>query len=61
MPKSALPKGEIRASILTFWPPRAGVRASILYGVPYDLVAAVLWEFVEVVARDWLDTAAAHI
>ena len=35
-----LPEAEIRASILTVRPPRAGVRASILYGALDDLAAA---------------------
>ena len=40
-PKSMLPEAEIRASILTVWPPIAGVSASVLYGAPDDLAAAV--------------------
>ncbi len=35
-------RGRNEASILTFWPPVAGVRASIVYGAPWDLAAAVL-------------------
>ena len=31
----------LKGSILTFRPPRAGVRASICYGAPFDLAAAV--------------------
>ncbi len=40
-PESTIPEAEIMAPILTFWPPRSGVRASILYGAPYGLAAAV--------------------
>ncbi len=29
------------ASILTFWPPRSGVRARILFGASYELATAV--------------------
>ncbi len=39
--KSTIPEAEIRALILAFQSARAGVRASILYGAPYDLAAAV--------------------
>ena len=35
------PRGRILVSILTSLPPVAGVRASILHGVPFDLSAAV--------------------
>ncbi len=41
-PKSELPEAEIWSSILSIRFPRAGVRASIKYGLPYDLAAAVV-------------------
>ncbi len=41
-PISTIPEAEIMVPILIFGPPRAGVRASMLYGVPHDLAAAVL-------------------
>jgi hypothetical protein len=36
-PKSTIPEVEIRALILIFRPPWAGVKASILHGALYDL------------------------